>query len=89
MTKIQGYASNTNNVSVFFLKRVSVRKEGDVKTKSGKPGDNVRERIIRRAALEFEDGMYGILRPSGPSPLPARPAAGPGARGLVCGPGHL
>lgn len=32
-----------------------------MKTKSGKPGDNVRERIIKRAALEFEDGMYGIL----------------------------
>ncbi|XP_019484854.1 PREDICTED: succinyl-CoA:3-ketoacid coenzyme A transferase 1, mitochondrial [Hipposideros armiger] len=41
------------------IERLSVRKDGDAKTKSGKPGDNVRERIIRRAALEFEDGMYG------------------------------
>lgn len=46
---------------MFILKRLSVRKEEDVKTKSGNPGDNVRERIIKRAALEFEDGMYGIL----------------------------
>lgn len=50
-----------SNLFLFTLKRLSVRKEGDVKAKSGKPGDNVRERIIKRAALEFEDGMYGIL----------------------------
>lgn len=50
-----------NNLFLFILKRLSVRKEKDVKTKSDKPGDNVRERIIKRAALEFEDGMYGIL----------------------------
>ncbi|XP_008588828.1 PREDICTED: succinyl-CoA:3-ketoacid coenzyme A transferase 1, mitochondrial, partial [Galeopterus variegatus] len=43
------------------IERLSVRKEGDGKAKSGKPGDNVRERIIRRAALEFEDGMYANL----------------------------
>uniref|UniRef100_A0A9L0TTT2 Succinyl-CoA:3-ketoacid-coenzyme A transferase n=1 Tax=Equus caballus TaxID=9796 RepID=A0A9L0TTT2_HORSE len=43
------------------IERLSVRKEGDVKAKSGKPGDNVRERIIKRAALEFEDGMYANL----------------------------
>lgn len=36
-----------------------------MKVKSGKSGDNVRERIIKRAALEFEDGMYGILDISG------------------------
>ncbi|TKC39861.1 hypothetical protein EI555_016395, partial [Monodon monoceros] len=39
------------------IERLSIRKEEDVKTTSGKPGDNVRERIIKRAALEFEDGM--------------------------------
>lgn len=50
-----------NNFFLFILKRLSVRKEEDVKTRSGKLGDNVRERIIKRAALEFEDGMYGIL----------------------------
>jgi hypothetical protein len=44
-----------------FLKRLSVRKEEDGEAKSGKRGDDVRERIIKRAALEFEDGMYGIL----------------------------
>lgn len=54
-----------NNLFLFILKRLSIRKEGDVKTKSGKSGDNVRERIIKRAALEFEDGMYGILCLSG------------------------
>lgn len=42
------------------LQRLSVRKPEDSKAKQ-KQGDNVRERIIRRAALEFEDGMYGIL----------------------------
>ncbi|KAB0351802.1 hypothetical protein FD754_016659 [Muntiacus muntjak] len=41
--------------------RLSIRKEEDIKTTSGKPGDNVRERIIKRAALEFEDGMYANL----------------------------
>ena len=25
------------------------------------PGAELRERIIKRAALEFKDGMYGIL----------------------------
>ncbi|XP_045295208.1 succinyl-CoA:3-ketoacid coenzyme A transferase 1, mitochondrial [Leopardus geoffroyi] len=43
------------------IERLSVRKEEDVKAKSGKPGDNIRERIIKRAALEFEDGMYANL----------------------------
>uniref|UniRef100_A0A5F9D791 3-oxoacid CoA-transferase n=1 Tax=Oryctolagus cuniculus TaxID=9986 RepID=A0A5F9D791_RABIT len=41
--------------------RLSIRKEGDGKAKSTQAGDNVRERIIRRAALEFEDGMYANL----------------------------
>ena len=34
------------------------------KEENGKPpsaGAQLRERIIRRAALEFQDGMYGIL----------------------------
>uniref|UniRef100_A0A3Q1LIX4 Succinyl-CoA:3-ketoacid-coenzyme A transferase n=1 Tax=Bos taurus TaxID=9913 RepID=A0A3Q1LIX4_BOVIN len=43
------------------IERLSIRKEEDIKTTSGKPGDNVRERIIKRAALEFEDGMYANL----------------------------
>lgn len=42
------------------MQRLSIRKPEDSKAKQ-KQGDNVRERIIRRAALEFEDGMYGIL----------------------------
>lgn len=52
---------NVNNLFLLTLKRLSLRKEGDGKAKSGKPGEDVRERIIKRAALEFEDGMYGIL----------------------------
>lgn len=52
---------NVNNLFLLTLKRLSLRKEGDGKGKSGKPGEDVRERIIKRAALEFEDGMYGIL----------------------------
>ena len=32
----------------------------NVKRKS--PGAELRERIIKRAALEFKDGMYGILQ---------------------------
>ncbi|XP_057564940.1 succinyl-CoA:3-ketoacid coenzyme A transferase 1, mitochondrial isoform X2 [Hippopotamus amphibius kiboko] len=43
------------------IERLSIRKEETIKTTSGKPGDNVRERIIKRAALEFEDGMYANL----------------------------
>uniref|UniRef100_A0A7N4P6I6 Succinyl-CoA:3-ketoacid-coenzyme A transferase n=1 Tax=Sarcophilus harrisii TaxID=9305 RepID=A0A7N4P6I6_SARHA len=42
------------------IERLSVRKKDGGKAKS-KPGDNVRERIIKRAALEFEDGMYANL----------------------------
>nr|XP_020044091.1 succinyl-CoA:3-ketoacid coenzyme A transferase 1, mitochondrial [Castor canadensis] len=43
------------------IERLSVRKEEDGEAKSGKRGDDVRERIIKRAALEFEDGMYANL----------------------------
>ncbi|XP_076217547.1 succinyl-CoA:3-ketoacid coenzyme A transferase 1, mitochondrial-like [Aptenodytes patagonicus] len=46
-----------------FEKRIeclSIRKPDDSKAKQ-KQGDNVRERIIRWAALEFEDGMYTNL----------------------------
>lgn len=50
-----------NHLFLLTLKRLSLRKEGAGKAKSGKPGEDVRERIIKRAALEFEDGMYGIL----------------------------
>lgn len=45
---------------LLILQRLSIRKPEDSKAKQ-KKGDNVRERIIKRAALEFEDGMYGIL----------------------------
>lgn len=43
-----------------FQKR-TVKKSQEEKPKPKKDADIVRERIIRRAALEFEDGMYGIL----------------------------
>uniref|UniRef100_G1QC53 Succinyl-CoA:3-ketoacid-coenzyme A transferase n=1 Tax=Myotis lucifugus TaxID=59463 RepID=G1QC53_MYOLU len=43
------------------IERLSTWKQEDVKAKSGKPGDNVRESIIKQAALEFEDGMYANL----------------------------
>uniref|UniRef100_A0A8C6XDH5 Succinyl-CoA:3-ketoacid-coenzyme A transferase n=1 Tax=Naja naja TaxID=35670 RepID=A0A8C6XDH5_NAJNA len=43
------------------LGRLSLRKAEDSQSKQKKSGDNVRERIIRRAALEFEDGMYANL----------------------------
>jgi hypothetical protein len=39
----------------------TVKKSQTEKPKPKKDSDIVRERIIRRAALEFEDGMYGIL----------------------------
>ena len=45
--------------------RRTVRKrEEEVGVASGGKGGgaSVRERIVRRAALEFKDGMYGILR---------------------------
>nr|XP_056704259.1 succinyl-CoA:3-ketoacid coenzyme A transferase 1, mitochondrial [Euleptes europaea] len=43
------------------IERLSLRKADDSQSKQKKAGDNVRERIIRRAALEFEDGMYANL----------------------------
>lgn len=43
-----------------FQKR-TVKKSQQAQPKAKKDSDIVRERIIRRAALEFQDGMYGIL----------------------------
>ncbi|XP_078287199.1 succinyl-CoA:3-ketoacid coenzyme A transferase 1, mitochondrial-like [Rhinoraja longicauda] len=43
------------------IERLTVRKPGDHKTKATTEADIVRERIIRRAALEFQDGMYANL----------------------------
>ncbi|XP_040833428.1 succinyl-CoA:3-ketoacid coenzyme A transferase 1, mitochondrial isoform X1 [Ochotona curzoniae] len=43
------------------IERISLRKEEDGKAKPKQSKDDVRERIIRRAALEFEDGMYANL----------------------------
>uniref|UniRef100_A0AAX7TPD1 Succinyl-CoA:3-ketoacid-coenzyme A transferase n=1 Tax=Astatotilapia calliptera TaxID=8154 RepID=A0AAX7TPD1_ASTCA len=47
-------------ISICFQKR-TVRKSQEEKPKPKKESDIVRERIIRRAALEFEDGMYANL----------------------------
>lgn len=43
------------------LQKRTVKKSQEENPKPKKDSDIVRERIIRRAALEFEDGMYGIL----------------------------
>lgn len=43
------------------FQRRTVKKSQSEKPKPKKDSDILRERIIRRAALEFEDGMYGIL----------------------------
>lgn len=43
-----------------LLQRRTVKKGQAENPKPKKDSDIVRERIIRRAALEFEDGMYGM-----------------------------
>ncbi|XP_023249950.1 succinyl-CoA:3-ketoacid coenzyme A transferase 1, mitochondrial [Seriola lalandi dorsalis] len=43
------------------IEKRTVRKSQEQKPKPKKDSDIVRERIIRRAALEFEDGMYANL----------------------------
>ncbi|XP_060690170.1 3-oxoacid CoA transferase 1a [Hemiscyllium ocellatum] len=43
------------------IERLTLRKLGDSQPKPKTEADVVRERIIRRAALEFEDGMYANL----------------------------
>lgn len=49
-----------SHISTCLQKR-TIKKSQEEKPKPKKDSDIVRERIIRRAALEFEDGMYGIL----------------------------
>ncbi|KAJ1210227.1 hypothetical protein NDU88_005595 [Pleurodeles waltl] len=43
------------------IERLTISKPADATPKPKKESDIVRERIIRRAALEFEDGMYANL----------------------------
>uniref|UniRef100_A0A671V2J9 Succinyl-CoA:3-ketoacid-coenzyme A transferase n=1 Tax=Sparus aurata TaxID=8175 RepID=A0A671V2J9_SPAAU len=43
------------------IEKRTVKKSQEAKAKPKKDSDIVRERIIRRAALEFEDGMYANL----------------------------
>uniref|UniRef100_A0A8C2EZW6 Succinyl-CoA:3-ketoacid-coenzyme A transferase n=1 Tax=Cyprinus carpio TaxID=7962 RepID=A0A8C2EZW6_CYPCA len=51
------------------IEKRMVQSSKEEKPKVKQDSDITRERIIRRAALEFEDGMYGILRyQNGPYP---------------------
>ena len=45
------------------LQRRTVRQRGEIEKAEGdlSPREVLRERIAKRAALEFRDGMYGIL----------------------------
>lgn len=43
------------------IERLTLRKKGEDSPRPTKEADIIRERIIRRAALEFEDGMYANL----------------------------
>lgn len=52
---------NWIELSLCGSQKRTVQKSKEEKPKPKKDSDIVRERIIRRAALEFEDGMYGIL----------------------------
>ncbi len=47
---------------LFYLQKRLVQSSKEEKPKVKQDSDITRERIIRRAALEFEDGMYGILQ---------------------------
>lgn len=45
---------------LFLFQKRTVRKESSSKAKLT-PAQAMRQRIVRRVALEFKDGMYGIL----------------------------
>lgn len=50
-------------MKTFSLQFRTVRKPGEkqLTDKPGSPSAAIREKIIRRAALEFKDGMYACL----------------------------
>lgn len=48
--------------STFIFQKRLVQSGKEEKPKVKQESDITRERIIRRAALEFQDGMYGILQ---------------------------
>lgn len=48
-------------IITIFFQRLRVTKEKSCDG-SVDPGAQIRERIIKRAAVEFKNGMYGILR---------------------------
>lgn len=48
-------------LSTPFLQRLTLRKEKKKSAASSNPAVAMRERIVRRAALEFKDGMYANL----------------------------
>ena len=52
--------SHVHTIFVCLYKRRTVRAKSPTEAKRSKEAD-MREKIIRRAALEFKDGMYGIL----------------------------
>ena len=51
------------NINFSCLQRRTVRQRGEEEKEEGElsPREVLRERIAKRAALEFHDGMYGIL----------------------------
>ena len=47
-------------MTIYLFQRLTLKKP-DTGEEKLSPAAEMRNRIIRRAALEFEDGMYGIL----------------------------
>ena len=49
-----------------FWQKVTLKKAASTgkSATSSSPAHLMRERIVRRAALEFKDGMFGTLSPS-------------------------
>jgi hypothetical protein len=45
----------------YFIKRLTLTKDENGEKEAKSPAVEMRERIIKRAALEFKDHMFGIL----------------------------
>ena len=45
-------------ICIVYFQRMTLKKEGGA-TKEESPAQKMRNRIIKRAALEFYDGIYG------------------------------
>ena len=50
-----------NTVITFKLQRLTLSKDDSEESAKLTPAQEMRNRIIKRAALEFKDGMFGIL----------------------------